>query len=153
MTKIAQMAKTGQNDPNSQLEPPSQQTPLTEQERAELQYTRKVTDLVLDYLKDQQHDPDQELLDDLGITAEQLREMVSRYEKLKKDKTPAGQQTLDDTLRSLGLQPQTNQGPRKVQVKTDNLTGVRNRGVVSGLPAHLREQYRSFRKGTNVSDE
>jgi len=144
---------TGQNDPNSQLEPPSEPPPLTDQERADLQYTRKATDLVLDYLKDQQHDPNQKLLDDLGITAEQLREMVSRYEKLKKDNTPAGQRTLDDTLRSLGLQPQTNQDPRKVQVKPDNVSGVRNRGVVSGLPAQLREQYRSFRKGTNISDE
>jgi len=141
------------NDPNDQLEQSKMDKTLTEQELADLQYTRKATDLALQYLKDKQHDPDQELLDDLGITAEQMREMIARYEKLKKDKTPQGQQTLDESLRALGLRTSKNQTPRTVNVQSENVTGVRNTGVVSGLPADLRQKFRSFRKGTNVSDE
>ncbi|MGY8732177.1 MAG: hypothetical protein ACKVK0_08560 [Pirellulales bacterium] len=141
------------NDPNEQLEQSKMDQTLTEQELADLQYTRKATDLALQYLKDQQHDPDQDLLDDLGITAEQMREMIARYEKLKKDKTPQGNQALDESLRALGLRSSKNQTPRTVNVQSENVTGVRNNGVVSGLPADLRQKFRSFRKGTNVSDE
>ncbi|HIN53045.1 MAG TPA: hypothetical protein EYM79_01930 [Planctomycetes bacterium] len=141
------------NDPNNQLEQSKMDKTLTEQELADLQYTRKATDLALQYLKDKQHDPDQQLLDDLGITAEQMREMITRYEKLNRDKTPQGQQTLDESLRALGLRSSKNQTPRTVNVQSENVTGVRNTGVVSGLPADLRQKFRSFRKGTNVSDE
>ena len=141
------------NDPDAQREQSKMDKTLTEQELADLQHTRKATDLALQYLKDKQHDPDQELLDDLGITAEQMREMIARYEKLKKDKTPQGQQTLDESLRALGLRAPKNQTPRTVNVQSENVTGVRNNGVVSGLPADLRQKFRSFRKGTNVSDE
>lgn len=141
------------NDPNNQLEQSKMDKTLTEQELADLQYTRKATDLALQYLKDKQHDPDQQLLDDLGITAEQMREMIARYEKLNRDKTPQGQQTLDESLRALGLRSSKNQTPRTVNVQSENVTGVRNTGVVSGLPADLRQKFRSFRKGTNVSDE
>jgi len=141
------------NDPNKQLKQKQMNNILTEQELADLQYTRKATDLALQYLKDKQHDPDQKLLDDLGITAEQMREMIARYEKLKKDKTPQGKQTLDESLRALGLRSSKNQTPRTTNVQSENITGVRNNGVVSGLPAELRQKFRSFRKGTNVSDE
>jgi len=141
------------NDPNNRLEQSKMDRTLTEQELANLQYTRKATDLALQYLKDKQHDPDQQLLDDLGITAEQMREMVARYEKLKKDNTPQGKQTLDESLRALGLRTSKNQTPRTVNVQSENVTGVRNMGVVSGLPTDLRQKFRSFRKGTNVSDE
>ena len=141
------------NDPNNQLEQPTMDKTLTKQELADLQYTRKVTDLALQYLKDKQHDPDQQLLDDLGITAEQMREMIARYEKLKKDNTPQGQQALDESLRALGLRSSKNQTPRTANVQSENVTGVRNNGVVSGLPADLRQKFRSFRKGTNVSDQ
>ena len=126
---------------------------LTEQELANLKYTRKATDLALQYLKDKQHDPDQELLDDLGITAEQMREMLARYEKLKSDKTPQGNQALEESLRALGLRNSKNLNPRTVNVQAENVAGVRNAGVVSGLPADLRQKFRSFRKGTNVSDQ
>jgi hypothetical protein len=141
------------NDPNNQLEQPKMDKTLTKQELADLQYTRKATDLALQYLKDKQHDPDQQLLDDLGITAEQMREMIARYEKLKKDNTPQGKQALDESLRALGLRSSKTQTPRTVNVQSENVTGVRNNGVVSGLPADLRQKFRSFRKGTNVSDE
>jgi hypothetical protein len=141
------------NDPNNQLEQSKMDQTLTEQELANLKYTRKVTDLALQYLKDKQHDPDQKLLDDLGITAEQMREMITRYEKLKTDKTPQGNQALEESLRALGLRNSKNLNPRTVNVQSENVTGVRNAGVVSGLPADLRQKFRSFRKGTNVSDD
>jgi len=141
------------NDPNNQLEQSKMEKTLTEQELANLKYTRKATDLALQYLKDKQHDPDQKLLDDLGITAEQMREMIARYEKLKTDKTPQGSQALEESLRALGLRNSKNLNPRTVNVQAENVTGVRNAGVVSGLPADLRQKFRSFRKGTNVSHE
>ena len=141
------------NDPNNQLEQSKMDKTLTEQELANLKYTRKATDLALQYLKDKQHDPDQELLDDLGITAEQMREMLARYEKLKSDKTPQGNQALEESLRALGLRNSKNLNPRTVNVQAENVAGVRNAGVVSGLPADLRQKFRSFRKGTNVSDQ
>ena len=72
----------GQKDasPTDELGLPEE---VEDTEQARLEYTRKATDLALKYLRNHQDNPSDELLEDLGITAEQLREMVSRYEQLQ----------------------------------------------------------------------
>ena len=126
---------------------------LEDNEQARLDYARKATDLALKYLRDHQDNPSDELLEDLGITAEQLREMVSRYEQLKQDGTQAGQQSLNETLKSLGLRPSAEIQARKVRTNRQDVQGVSGGGALSGLPPHLQQRFKSFRTGTTVSNE
>ena len=143
---------TGQQDAN-----PTDELGLPEEvrdtEQARLDYARKATDLALKYLRDQQDNPSNELLEDLGITPEQLREMVSRYEQLKQDETQTGKQTLNDTLKSLGLRPSSQTKARQVKTNRRDVKGVSGGGALSGLPPHLQQRFKSFRTGTTVSDE
>ncbi|MEC9092526.1 MAG: hypothetical protein VX438_07470, partial [Planctomycetota bacterium] len=145
-------SRTGQKDasPTDELGLPEE---VEDTEQARLEYTRKATDLALKYLRNHQDNPSDELLEDLGITAEQLREMVSRYEQLKQDNTQAGKETLYDTLKSLGLQPSTNTKGRRVKINPKDVNGVSGGGALSGLPPHLQQRFKSFRKGATVSDE
>lgn len=151
-TQANQQSGTGQKDasPTDELGLPEQ---VEDTEQARLDYTRKATDLALKYLRDHQDNPSDELLEDLGITAEQLREMVARYEQLKKDSTQTGKQTLNETLRSLGLQPSADTKARRVKTNNKEVRGVSGGGALSGLPPHLQQRFKSFRKGTTVSDE
>ena len=126
---------------------------IDESEEAQLEYAKRATDLALKYLRDHQDNPSDDLLEDLGITAEQLREMVARYEALQQDTTDAGKTVLSDTLKSLGLRPTTQSGIRQVKSNQQDVQGVRGSGALSGLPAHLQHRFKSFRTGTNVSDE
>ena len=57
---------------------------LPEADEANLDYARQATDLVLERLKDQQQDPDPELLKSLGWTKEELQQFIARWEELKR---------------------------------------------------------------------
>ncbi len=126
---------------------------IDDTEQARLDYARRATDLALKYLRDHQDNPSDQLLEDLGITAEQLREMVSRYEQLKQDSSQPGKRSLDDTLKSLGLRPPTNLQPRQAKANQADVKGVSGGGALLGLPAHLQQRFKSFRTGTTVSNE
>ena len=69
-----------------------------------LEFARQKTDLALEYLKDQLNkgEPDQELLDKLGWTAEDMSRFVARWEEMKRKANERGaggkeaQKRLDD---------------------------------------------------------
>ena len=52
-----------------------------------LDYAREATDLVLERLKDQQHNPDPELLKRLDWTPEDLQQFLARWEQMKQAAT------------------------------------------------------------------
>ena len=113
-------------------------------DKANLEFARKQTDLVLDYLKD--HPNDTELLDDLGWSKEDLKGFVSRWEQLKQQAVtePQAQRKLDTTLQSLGLRPQ--QTSRRVEsVQSDAQRQIRQGGN-SKPPADYLEQIRAYRR-------
>ena len=80
-------------------------------EDANLEYTEKVTDLVLENLKDQleKDQVDRKLLDKLGWTREDMERFVRRWEQMKRGARQANprqrdaREELNDALRSLGL--------------------------------------------------
>ena len=122
----------------------------SEGSEANLEYAREATDLVLDYLKNQQNRGDRELLERLGWTPEQLADFQRRWAKMKRDaqrNDPVGVSArgeLDDVLRSLGLAPATDRmqaaGGRDDDVQVGN-TGRRSRP-----PAAYRQRYERFLK-------
>lgn len=113
-----------------------------------LEYARKATDLVLDYLKNQEGDPDPELLEQLGWTPDELRRFVDRWESLRKDSVDPlrgnqDQQQLDEALRSLGLHPTADRLQRGTS-RDDQMQGVQDAGVRSAPPPEYEHLYKDF---------
>jgi collagen type III alpha len=125
---------------------------LPDSDEANLDYARKATNLALEYLKDRQHNPDAELLEELGLTAEELKAMVDRYEKIQRQAEQSGEQVeLDETLRSLGLRPSSRRRARRVQSPKETGGGLNEEGAESGLPDKFRQQFNAFKKGASRS--
>jgi hypothetical protein len=114
-----------------------------------LEYSRKATDLVLDYLKDQQQNPDPGLLDRLGWTRDELQQFLTRWESLRRSarQDPAAGRELDEALRSLGLRAARPQ-PRSAAGPDDAVRGLRDAGSQSAPPASYLDQFRAYKKGT-----
>jgi hypothetical protein len=112
-----------------------------------MDYARRATDLVLDYLRDQQDKPDQKLLDDLGWTPDELRAFGERWQKLKDGAREDARlrRELDESLRSLGLSPALDR-KRAGSARSDDLRGLQESGVQSAAPPSYQEQFRAFRK-------
>jgi hypothetical protein len=124
---------------------------VAEQEQADaanLEYARRATDMVLKKLKDEEHNPDPELLDKLGWTREDLAEFLRRWESLQKSAgdSPTGKRDLDEALKSLGLRDPANR--RRTGGKaSDNQRDLRDAGNRSAPPARYRDLFDAFRKG------
>jgi len=118
-------------------------------EQPNLEYARKAANLALEHLKDQQHNPDQELLDKLGWTEEQMQNFITRWESMKRAaaEDEVGKRELDEALRSLGLR--SGRGTtRRVNSVDDASRGLRDAGGQSGPPPSIREQFNAYKKGT-----
>ena len=127
--------------------PPAQLPP--DAEKANEQYAREKTDLVLDYLKDQQDTPDPELLDRLQWTQDDLKGFLNRWQKMKQDAgaDKSKQHELSESLRSLGLRPGASEG-RRATPTTDRLRDLQHSGPVSRPPSAFAELLDAFKKGT-----
>lgn len=133
-------AELGGGDPGGEV-PPGEQP--------NLDYARQATDMVLEHLKDQESHPDEDLLNKLGWTKEDLQDFVRRWSELKRAATedPRAKRDLDDALRSLGLRPAT-AAPRRTEMQQDARRTERNLGGRSNPPASYRELFDAYRKGT-----
>ncbi len=119
-------------------------------DEANLNYTRRVTDLVLQSLREQEHTPDPELAKQNGLTPQELQEFARRWSQLKKDaeSDPAKARELDEALRSLGLRDPKNR--RRSESSTDKQRDLRDAGGRTQAPSKYREQFDQFRKSTGA---
>jgi plastocyanin len=117
-------------------------------EKAKLDYAASATDLVLEYLKNSKDKPDQELLDDLGWTQEDMQRFLQRWSEAKREaaEDPKTKGELDESLRSLGLRAAKDK-LRRAETKNDNNRGLGDVGPTSGPPPKYLEQFRAFKKG------
>ena len=118
-------------------------------------YAKEATDLVLDYLKDQQNAPDEALLDKLGWTKEDLQQFVDRWQQLNRNARQGGddgQRELSDALGGLGLAPGA-ESVRNRQPGQDRLDNLRNAGGRTSPPAEYIKQYRAFLKSTGRQND
>jgi hypothetical protein len=127
--------------------------PLSE-EREQIEFADRATDLVLEHLRNQQQNPDQELLDELGWSPEDLREFVRRWDRLKKAPAtdPDARRELDESLRSLGLRPPRDEVRRGTSVE-DTQRGNSDDALRSAPPSRYFEQFNAFRKGSARSSD
>jgi hypothetical protein len=118
-------------------------------EQPNIEYARKATDMVLEYLKDQESNPDEDLLKKLGWTKDDLQDFARRWADLKRaaSEDPRAKQQLDDALRSLGLRPAA-RDPRRSDVQQDTRRTERNLGDRSRPPSAYSELFDAYRKGT-----
>jgi hypothetical protein len=123
---------------------------VADNEEANLDYARKVTDLVLEYLSNQESRPDEKLLGELGWSQDDLKNFLQRWRELKQAAadTPDGKRELDENLKSLGLRPAADQ-VRKGASRDEQLPGLRDSGLRSSPPPQYLEQFDAFKKGTS----
>lgn len=129
--------------------PPSGETMPGDE--ANLEYAQQQTDLILDQLDDQlrKRQVDNELLDKLGWSQDELRRFVDRWKNLKNQADngdPDGKQELNDALRSLGLSPNRRTGFRS-QTPEDRLRELQD-AYRGRIPLEYAEQVRAYIKGT-----
>ena len=108
--------------------------------------------MVLKHLKDEEHNPDPELLDKLGWSREDLAEFLRRWDALQKsaNQSPDGKRELDEALKSLGLRDPANR--KRAGGKTsDNQRDLRDAGNRSSPPPRYRDLFDAFRKGASRS--
>lgn len=115
---------------------------------ANLEYTRRATDMVLEYLKDQQENPDQKLLDELGWTEKELGDFLKRWQQLKQGvaEGDTGKRELDESLRSLGLRSSRDR-VRQGTAESDGTTGLRDAGSQTAPPPAYQKLFEAFKKG------
>lgn len=138
----------GSNDNSETQQDKSRATEDQDADAANLEYARKATEMVLRRLKDEEHNPDPELLDKLGWTREDLAEFLRRWESLEKsaNESKTGKRELDEALKSLGLRDPANR--RRAGGKTsDNDRNLRDAGNRTAAPPKYRELFDAFRKG------
>ncbi len=123
-------------------------------DEANLEYTRKATDLALEHLKDQMKNGDggKDLLDDLGWTRQDAERFVKRWESLRQQAgTPSEQESsarreLDQTLRSLGLRPKGS-SLKSSAARDDRSQGFRESSHTTP-PAEYSEAFKAYTQGT-----
>ncbi len=114
---------------------------------ANKEYADKVTDLALDYLKQQKDQPDPELLKRLKWSEEDLKKFLDRWTEAKElAKTdPNKKRELDETLKLLSKQ-QFKSKEQDVKDRDDELKGFLEEGVRIRPPESLRPGFEQFRK-------
>jgi hypothetical protein len=122
-------------------------------EAANLDYTRKATDMAIDYLEDQKHNPDPELLKKMNWSKNDLNKFVDKWKQLKTTAVEGekGKHQYDDTLRGLGLREQKSTR-RNSGSDADGLRGLSESGHQTKPPSQYQDLFRAFKKGTARAD-
>ncbi|QEF96266.1 hypothetical protein Mal15_02930 [Stieleria maiorica] len=115
----------------------------------DLEYAKKATDMVLDYLDETRDQVDEDLLKELDWTEQDLQRFRERWEKVRQLEQPTqqGESTdeLQDALRSLGLQQR--QGPsQSARESADSLRNLRDSGNRRKAPPAIRDAFDAFRR-------
>ena len=115
---------------------------------ANLEYARKATDLALEYLEDQKHNPDPKLLEELGWNQDDLQKFINQWQQLKQEAVEGerGRQEFDEALRSLGLRPGGDQ-MRQSGGADDRARGLSDDGGRTTPPPSFLEQFNAYTRG------
>lgn len=119
-------------------------------------YARQATDMVLDYLEQTRDQPDADLLDQLGWTAEELKKFEQRWNGLREldavdQSNPGKRQDMTEALRSLGLRNKNTKSTQMQTGRNDSLRNLRDSGNRPKPPAAYRDLFDAFRQQMNRS--
>ena len=114
---------------------------------ANKEYADKLTDMALDYLKQQKDQPDPELLKRLKWSEEDMRRFLDRWTDAKElAKTdPNKKRELDATLKMLSKR-QSKSTDQSVKDRDDDLKGYLEEGARVRPPDSMRSPFEQFRR-------
>ncbi|WP_149495002.1 hypothetical protein [Roseiconus lacunae] len=115
----------------------------------DLDYAKKATDMVLDYLDENRDKIDDDLLEELNWTPEDLERFRKRWENVRDIDQPTADPNrtseAEDALRSLGLEPR--EAPQRSNTRPrDTMRDVRDSGNRRRVPASIRDAFDAFRR-------
>lgn len=116
-------------------------------DKANLDHAKQVTDLVINKLDEQKFDPDQDLLDQMNWTQQDLENFLRQWQKMKENADSGSieaKQTYEDALRSLGLQRDVQR--RNANVKRDKPFQLNEDGAVDQIPSEYVDQFKAYLK-------
>ncbi|HEV7280041.1 MAG TPA: hypothetical protein VGN57_07485 [Pirellulaceae bacterium] len=144
-------ATTGEGGVN----PATTDIPLPPGEKANLEYSKQATDLVLRYLDDEERRRDPALLKELGWSEAEMESFFAKWKAMKQAAeslpdpgatTPSGD--FEDAVRALGLRPRTT-AQRSGAARDDSAFGDQIDGAVNQPPIEYLEQFRAFQRARN----
>jgi hypothetical protein len=104
--------------------------------------------MVLQYLNDQENKPNQELLDKLNWTEDDMREFAKRWREMR-DRAALGDQANQEEFRqqlqSLGLSPRKTDSTESTVAK-DEMQGLRQDAARATIPFDMMDGFRAFQK-------
>ena len=128
----------GENRADSSDEP-------TQPDQPNLDYAKKVTDLVLDQLEDQKYEPDPKLLEQMNWSKEDMDQFLKRWKQMR-DQAGTGdfksKREYEDGLRALGIAPKVR--GRVADGVKDKEFRLNESGAVDQIPAEYRERFNSY---------
>ena len=117
-------------------------------DKANLDYARKTTEMVLEKLKDQKERPDEDLLKDLNWTEDELKNFAEKWEAMRQKAKTGSQKDrarFDNALKSLGLKDPQNQRSG-ANLKNDDKTGYRQKSGTRKVPSDFAKKFRAIQK-------
>jgi collagen type III alpha len=111
-------------------------------------YAKKATDLVLDYLDQNREAPDPQLLEDLQWSKEDLQRFADRWRDVREMSQQPGELgngDMEEALKSLGLRPK-NGTSSNTQEAGDAMRGIRDSGNRKPPPPAFRDAFDAFRR-------
>lgn len=138
-------------NPNRSQGAPNTTGELNKADKANLDYFRKATDLALDFLETEAEKPSEDLLEELNMTPEELKQFVDRWNAMKQaanEGSGASKRDFDESLRNLGLQTPGDKRS-SAGAENDTVKNYRDAGSRSKAPADYLEQFRAFKQGAS----
>ncbi|MDG1875492.1 MAG: hypothetical protein P8J27_16390 [Mariniblastus sp.] len=115
-----------------------------------VEHAKKKTDLILQRLAEQQHDPDPELLRKMKWTKDDLKDFVNRWDEMKKRAESGDEKSArkyERHLKSLNLRPKNQRN--SVKQNQGDIRGLNQDGGVTKPSDDLLPDYNSFMKDLN----
>jgi hypothetical protein len=141
--------------------PPPDEPPVPpEDDKANIEYAKRATDLALDHLRNQLKDdrPDEELLDRLGWSKEDLKKLLARWERLQREAKqpgPAGtkaKENLQESINSLGWK-RPGQSSRKASISAGDAARSLRESARSAPPQEYIEAFEAFKRRTSQGEK
>lgn len=120
------------------------------------EYAKEATDMVLDYLEQTRDQPDEQLLDKLNWTQDDLKRFQDRWKNIRDldgapTDAPETSKNIEESLRSLGLRNPSSAPASLSPDKADSLKNIRDSGNRTPPPKAYRDAFDAFRRSMNQS--
>lgn len=121
--------------------------PVEQAEKANLEYARKATEMVLEKLKEQKR-PDEDLLKQLDWTEDELKEFTQKWEEMRRKAAQGdkkAEQRFEEALKALNLKDPDLKA-NDADLTNDDRTGYRQKSGTRKVPTDFARKFRAIQK-------